>query len=182
MTSLEQKQVATGISHQVMNSKANVSVLFVCMGNICRSPTAEGVFRHKVINAGLEEKIHIDSAGTIAYHVGHPPDARAQKAAMKRGIDLGSQRARKVSPADFEDFDFVLAMDSDNHYELEAICPSGHEHKLHMFMKFAQNSSETEVPDPYYGGGHGFETVLDLVEDAAEGLLLHLQEKNLHNS
>lgn len=164
-----------------MNSKPRVSVLFVCMGNICRSPTAEGVFRQKVADAGLEQKIHIDSAGTIAYHVGHPPDQRAQKAAMKRGIDLGPQRARKVNSSDFEQFDFVIAMDSDNRYELEAICPSGHEHKLHMFMKFAQNWSETEVPDPYYGGAHGFETVLDMVEDAAEGLLLHLQQQHLHN-
>jgi protein-tyrosine phosphatase len=164
-----------------MNSKPRVSVLFVCMGNICRSPTAEGVFRQKVADAGLEQKIHIDSAGTIAYHVGHPPDQRAQKAALKRGIDLGPQRARKVSSSDFEQFDFVIAMDSDNHYELEAICPSGHEHKLHMLMKFAQNWSETEVPDPYYGGSHGFETVLDMVEDAAEGLLLHLQQQHLDN-
>jgi protein-tyrosine phosphatase len=149
------------------------------MGNICRSPTAEGVFRHKVIAAGLEDKIHIDSAGTIAYHIGHPPDPRAQKAALKRGIDLSSQQARKVSADDFEAFDFVIAMDSDNHYELEVICPQGYEDRLHMFMKFAQNSRETDVPDPYYGGGNGFEIVLDLVEDAAEGLLLHLKSKAL---
>lgn len=156
-----------------------VKILFVCMGNICRSPTAEGVFRHKVIAAGLEDKVHIDSAGTIAYHVGHPPDQRAQKAALKRGIDLSSQRARKVSSSDFEEFDYIIAMDGDNHYELEAICPSGLEHRLHMFLKFAQDSSETDVPDPYYGGGNGFETVLDMVEDAAEGLLAHLQQQNL---
>ena len=162
-----------------MNTQTSISVLFVCMGNICRSPTAEGVFRQKVIDAGLEQKIHIDSAGTIAYHVGHPPDQRAQKAAMKRGIDLGPQRARKVSSADFEQFDFIIAMDSDNHYELAAICPSGHEHKLHMFMQFAQNNRATDVPDPYYGGSHGFEAVLDMVEEAAEGLLAHLKERDL---
>lgn len=162
-----------------MNNKPTVSVLFVCMGNICRSPTAEGVFRHKVIDAGLEDLIQIDSAGTIAYHVGHPPDLRAQEAARKRGIDLGSQRARKVKPADFEAFDFVIAMDSDNHYDLEAICPSGYEDRLHMFLKFARKSTETDVPDPYYGGGRGFDIVLDLVEDASEGLLKHLRDKNL---
>ena len=162
-----------------MNNKTTVSVLFVCMGNICRSPTAEGVFRHKVVDAGLEDRIQIDSAGTIAYHVGHPPDLRAQEAARKRGIDLGSQRARKVKPADFETFDLVIAMDSDNHYDLEAICPPGYEDRLHMFLKFAHNSTETEVPDPYYGGGRGFDIVLDLVEDASEGLLKHLREQEL---
>lgn len=156
-----------------------VKVLFVCMGNICRSPTAEGVFRHKVSEAGLEDQIHIDSAGTIAYHEGHPPDSRAQKAALKRGVDLSSQRARRVSGEDFEDFDLVIAMDSDNHYELEMICPPGYEDRLHMFLKFAQNTRETEVPDPYYGGSGGFETVLDLIEDASEGLLHHLKYKRL---
>ncbi len=156
-----------------------VKILFVCMGNICRSPTAEGVFRHKVIDAGLEDQIHIDSAGTIAYHIGHPPDPRAQKAALKRGIDLSTQRARKVTSKDFEAFDLVIAMDSDNYYELEAICPTGHEDRLHMFLKFAKNSRETDVPDPYYGGVNGFEVVLDLIEDASEGLLQHLQEQGL---
>ena len=153
-----------------------VKILFVCMGNICRSPTAEGVFRHKVTAAGLEDRIHIDSAGTIAYHVGNPPDPRAQKAALDRGIDLSAQRARRVTNRDFEEFDFVLAMDSDNHYELEAICPTGYEDRLHMFLKFARNSRETDVPDPYYGGVNGFKIVLDLIEDASEGLLHYLQE------
>jgi protein-tyrosine phosphatase len=156
-----------------------VKILFVCMGNICRSPTAEGVFRHKVANAGLEDQIYIDSAGTHAYHVGNPPDPRAQQAASRRGIDLSSQRARRVASEDFEKFDLVIAMDSDNHYELEAICPSGREDRLHMFLKFAQNSRETDVPDPYYGGVNGFEIVLDLIEDASEGLLMHLQEQKL---
>ena len=156
-----------------------VKILFVCMGNICRSPTAEGVFRHKVVRAGMENQIHIDSAGTIAYHEGHPPDARAQEAAERRGIDLSSQRARKVSSSDFEKFDFVIAMDSDNHYQLEAICPAGYEDRLHMFLKFARNSRQIDVPDPYYGGSRGFETVLDLIEDASEGLLLHLKDNKL---
>ena len=131
----------------------------------------------KVSEAGLEDQIHINSAGTLAYHEGHPPDPRAQKAALKRGIDLSSQRARRVSGEDFEEFDLVIAMDSDNHYELEMICPPGYEDRLHMFLKFAQNTRETEVPDPYYGGSGGFETVLDMIEDAAEGLLQHLQEQ-----
>ncbi len=156
-----------------------VKILFVCMGNICRSPTAEGVFRRKVADAGLEGTVHIDSAGTIAYHVGHPPDRRAQEAARKRGIDLSSQRARKVSQTDFIDFDYVIAMDSDNRYELEDICPAGYEERLHMFLKFARNSDAIDVPDPYYGGGRGFEIVLDLVEDASEGLLQHLKDRNL---
>ena len=149
------------------------------MGNICRSPTAEGVFRSKVAEAGLEDRIHIDSAGTHAYHVGNPPDQRAQNAASKRGFDLSSQRARRVASEDFEKFDLVVAMDSDNHDELEAICPPGYEDRLHMFLKFARYSDETEVPDPYYGGGRGFETVLDLIEDASEGLLQHLQQQKL---
>ena len=156
-----------------------IKILFVCMGNICRSPTAEGVFRHKVVDAGLEDHIQIDSAGTIAYHAGHPPDQRAQKAALKRGVDLSEQRARKVTSSDFETFDFVIAMDSDNHYELEDICPPGYEDRLHMFLKFAQNTAQTDVPDPYYGGGKGFESVLDLIEDASEGLLKHLKDQEL---
>ena len=156
-----------------------VKILFVCMGNICRSPTAEGVFRHKAVEAGYEDDIHIDSAGTIAYHVGNTPDQRATEAARQRGIDLSSQRARRVESKDFEEFDYVIAMDSDNRYDLEAICPPGLEDRLHMFLKFARNSRQTDVPDPYYGGNRGFETVLDLIEDASEGLLQHLKDKRL---
>lgn len=146
-------------------------VLFVCMGNICRSPTAEGVFRQKVIDAGLQDQIHIDSAGTHAYHVGEPPDSRAQAAALKRGFDLSVQRARRVSPADFEEFDYIIAMDNSNMADLQAICPPGHEHKIRLFLEFGERFDVTEVPDPYYGGRTGFERVLDLIEDAAEGLL-----------
>ena len=148
-----------------------VKILFVCMGNICRSPTAEGVFRQKVIDAGLQDKVHIDSAGTHAYHVGEPPDSRAQAAALKRGFDLSDQRARRVSPADFEEFDYVIAMDSSNAADLHAICPPGQEHKIKLFLEFGSQSDVTEVPDPYYGGSTGFERVLDLIEDAADGLL-----------
>jgi protein-tyrosine phosphatase len=140
------------------------------MGNICRSPTAEGVFRHKVEQASLQDRIAIDSAGTHAYHVGNPPDTRAQNAALKRNIDLSSQRARRVNADDFSTFDYVIAMDDSNRRDLLSICPDGFEDRIHLFLDFAE-CHETEVPDPYYGQGRGFEIVLDLVEEAAEGLL-----------
>ncbi len=149
-------------------------VLFVCMGNICRSPTAEGVFRRKVENADLEKSIEIDSAGTYAYHIGNPPDPRAQSAAKKRDIDLNSLRARRVVADDFIRFDYIIAMDKSNLEDLASICPPGYENKIHLFLEYG-SSNETEVPDPYYGSGNGFEIVLDLIEDAAEGLLKHIQ-------
>jgi protein-tyrosine phosphatase len=149
-------------------------VLFVCMGNICRSPTAEGVFRHKVEQNNLQHKITIDSAGTHAYHVGNPPDARAQEAALKRDIDLSQQRARRVRSDDFTEFDYVIAMDDSNMDDLLSICPAGYEDRLHLFLAFS-SGQQREVPDPYYGQGRGFEIVLDLVDDAAEGLLAHIQ-------
>jgi protein-tyrosine phosphatase len=152
-----------------------VKVLFVCMGNICRSPTAEGVFRHMVEQSRLENDIAIDSAGTHAYHVGNPPDKRAQEAALKRNIDLSSQRARRVNADDFTVFDYVIAMDENNKDDLLSICPTGYEDRVHLFLDFA-NASETEVPDPYYGQGRGFEIVLNLVEDASEGLLKRIRE------
>ncbi len=150
-----------------------VKVLFVCMGNICRSPTAEGVFRHKVEQASLENIISIDSAGTHAYHVGSPPDTRAQNAALKRDIDLSSQCARRVNSDDFSEFDYIVAMDESNKDDLLSICPVGYENRVHLFLDFA-DSNETEVPDPYYGQGRGFEIVLNLVEDASDGLLRHI--------
>ena len=155
-----------------------VKVLFVCMGNICRSPTAEGVFRHKVKASGLEDRISIDSAGTHAYHVGNPPDPRAQSAALKRDIDLSEQRARRVTIDDFTEFDYVIAMDESNRYDLEAICPSGYQDRIHMFLDFAKTDLR-EVPDPYYGQGRGFEIVLNLVEDASEGLLAHIRQNHI---
>lgn len=154
-----------------------VKVLFVCMGNICRSPTAEGYFKHIVENAGLSDKISTDSAGTHAYHIGSPPDNRAQAAASKRGIDLSSLRGRKVEPADFNHFDYVLAMDSSNYADLQSVA-SGETTKLFMFLDFAEGYSEKEVPDPYYGGDQGFEHVLDLIEDASQGLLNDIRAKN----
>ncbi len=155
-----------------------IKVLFVCMGNICRSPTAEGVFRHKVKQAGMEDRISIDSAGTHAYHVGNPPDPRAQKAALQRNIDLSDQRARRVNAEDFIEFDYVIAMDESNRDDLLAICPPGYEERVYLFLEFA-GCAENEVPDPYYGQGRGFEIVLNLVEEAAEGLLTHIN--NTHS-
>ena len=154
-----------------------IKVLFVCMGNICRSPTAEGVFRHKVEQNNLQEQISIDSAGTHAYHVGNPPDQRAQNAALKRDIDLSQQRARRVSADDFSEFDYVIAMDESNLDDLLSICPAGYEDRLHLFLAFS-DSENREVPDPYYGQGRGFEIVLNLVEDASEGLLQYIQQNN----
>ena len=149
---------------------SKTSVLFVCMGNICRSPTAEGVFRFHVEGAGLAEHIEIDSAGTHAYHVGEPADQRARAAAQKRGMSLEGIRARRVSSDDFERFDYILAMDEDNLARLEDEAPPEHRHKLRLFLEFAE-TGEREVPDPYYGGAAGFERVLDLVEAASRGLL-----------
>lgn len=155
-----------------------VSVLFVCLGNICRSPTAHGVFQHLVNESGLAEKITVDSAGTAAYHLGNPPDSRSQKAAKRRGIDLSYQRARQVNAQDIHDFDYVLAMDQSNFNNLLQICPAGLENKIRMFMEFSESASSIEVPDPYYGGEMGFENVLDMVEYASRGLLRHIQSRH----
>lgn len=154
-----------------------IRVLFICMGNICRSPTAEAVFRHCVAAAGLQDKIFSDSAGTHDYHIGEPPDARAQRAALRRGYDMSGLRGRQVSTRDFEVFDYVLAMDRANLHLLEQQCAPENSHKLLLFMKFTENAQEHEVPDPYYGEAQGFEQVLDMVEDAAQGLLRHIRGK-----
>ena len=153
--------------------KEKTSVLFVCMGNICRSPTAEGVFRHHVESAGLADRIEIDSAGTHAYHVGEPPDRRARAAAERRGMSLEGIYARRVDVRDYERFDYIIAMDEDNLYRLRQEAPDRHTANLHLFLEFAA-AEEVEVPDPYYGGAAGFERVLDLVEDASKGLLKKL--------
>lgn len=157
-----------------MGDEAKISVLFVCMGNICRSPTAEGVFRHLVTDSGLVDHIHIDSAGTHAYHVGEPPDRRARAAAERRGISLDDIQARRVHPDDFERFSYIIAMDQDNLAILEEQSDGGHREKLRLFLEFS-SGPEREVPDPYYGGATGFERVLDLVEDASRGLLEELR-------
>ncbi len=139
------------------------------MGNICRSPTAEGVFNKVIADKGIADKFSTDSAGTHAYHVGESPDKRAQQTARNRGIELSNITARKVAPIDFSHFDYILAMDADNYRNLLKICPAELQDKVELFLDYAENFSETEVPDPYYGGPQGFEHVFDLVEDAAHG-------------
>ena len=152
-----------------------MKVLFVCMGNICRSPTAEGVVARHLERAGLAGKVEIDSAGTHGYHIGAPPDGRAQMAASGRGYDLSKLRARRVSDFDFVRFDRILAMDRDNLDMLRQACPPEHRHKLGLLLEYSRGSAEREVPDPYYGGPDGFEHVLDLIEDAAQGLVESLR-------
>ena len=151
------------------------SVLFVCMGNICRSPTAEGVFRALIEREGLQRSVRIDSAGTHGYHTGEPPDRRAIAAAAKRGYDLSKLRARSVSSEDFSRFNWILAMDSDNLRELKALRPHAYRGYLGLFLSFAPDASLRDVPDPYYGGPQGFEHVLDLVETASKGLIAALR-------
>lgn len=155
-----------------------VKVLFVCMGNICRSPTAEAVFRHYVEKAGLDDHIHTDSAGTHDYHIGDTPDARAQHAAKQRGYNMSNLRGRQVEAEDFFRFDYVLAMDNANLAILEGLRPRDAQSHLGLFLEFAEHHDEREVPDPYYGGVHGFERVLDMVEDASEGLLRHIRQRH----
>jgi protein-tyrosine phosphatase len=151
-----------------------IKVLFVCMGNICRSPTAEGVFTKLVHEKKLARYFSIDSAGTHAYHIDDAPDLRSQKAALDRGVDISHLRGRKVVFGDFEDFDFVLAMDDKNYATLIKACPPHYQHKIQYFLSFAPQLKTREVPDPYYGGGQGFEQVLDMVEAASQGFLQHL--------
>jgi protein-tyrosine phosphatase len=150
------------------------SVLMVCTGNICRSPTAEGVLRHRVEQAGLADHVQIDSAGTHDYHVGSPPDERSSHHASLRGYDLTAQRARQVRAADFERFDLILAMDNGHMELLEEDCPPQHRQKLRRMMDFAPAGLADEVADPYYGGKDGFETVLDHIEAACDGVLRHI--------
>lgn len=152
-------------------------ILMVCMGNICRSPTAEGVVRAAIQKAGLADKVEIDSAGTHGYHVGEPPDPRTQRAALARGYDLSQMRARRVAPQDFEYFDLVLAMDRSNLDNLQRVArPEQHDH-IRLFMDYAHNFDDDEVPDPFYGLGHSFDLVLDMAEDAAEGLVAELKTR-----
>lgn len=153
-------------------------VLFVCMGNICRSPTAEGVFRKLVRDAGLADRIEIDSAGTGAWHVGSQPDQRTQAAALRRGLDLSDQRARQVRARDFDEFDLIVAMDRDNLAHIKAMRPSGVQRAegVRLMLEFSPAAAERrlrDVPDPYSGGPDGFEIVLDLIQDACAGLLEH---------
>ncbi|UHD17700.1 low molecular weight protein-tyrosine-phosphatase [Thiocapsa bogorovii] len=167
------------MSESKQTESQKVRVLFVCMGNICRSPTAHGVFRKLVVERGLSHCVEIDSAGTHAYHVGEPPDRRARATALERGIDIGDLRARLAERSDFESFDYVLAMDRDNYRILSGFCPAGMESKLRLFMEFAPDLGVRDVPDPYYGGAGGFDQVFDLVEAASQGLLEDLLQRHL---
>ena len=154
-------------------------ILFVCMGNICRSPTAEGVMRHLLVEEGLENEIELDSAGTGGWHVGDPPDRRATAAARARGIVLEGA-ARKVRPSDFEEFDLIVAADRENLADLRAIAPPGTAQKVRLLREFdpaSEGAPDLDVPDPYYGGPQGFETVLDQVESACRGLLEHVRAR-----
>ena len=156
-----------------MNSSApkTTRVLMVCLGNLCRSPTAEAVLRKKVHEAGLDGRIEVDSAGTADYHVDSPPDRRAIAHGERRGLAMRQLRGRQVSRDDFDRFDFILAMDDDNLANLQRIRPAGSRAKVALLMSYAPQAGAREVPDPYYGGTDGFETVLDLVESAADGFI-----------
>ncbi len=153
------------------------SVLFVCMGNICRSPTAHGVFRQKVINQGLAHLVFVDSAGTHNYHPNSPPDERSQAHAAKRGYDLSDLRARQIQDGDFDRYDLILVMDWDNLALVQDVCPPKHQTKVRRLTEFCRQHDSPVVPDPYYGGSQGFDQVLDLVEDACEGLIQHVRQR-----
>lgn len=159
-----------------------IKLLFVCTGNICRSPTAEGVFRARAGMAGLAHRFTLDSAGTHGYHIGEPPDPRSCEAALRRGVDLSTQRARKVTAPDFSHFDLLLAMDRGHLRALQALAPPEQADRAHLFLRFAPRLGLKDVPDPYYGGPDGFEQVLDLIEAASDGLLEHLRLTRLRSA
>lgn len=169
--------IAATSLEQALAVMKEISVLFVCMGNICRSPTAEGVFRKLVADAQLRDRIKIDSAGTHDYHIGEPPDPRSRQAALRRGVDLSMLRARQVCGEDFERFDWIVAMDEANLRLLQMRCPAEHAPKLSLLLDHSSQPATREVPDPYYGGGEGFDRVLDLVEAGGRGLLARLQDE-----
>jgi protein-tyrosine phosphatase len=155
----------------------HLKILFVCMGNICRSPTAEGVLKKKLLDQGLAQQVLVDSAGTHNYHPNSPPDPRAQIHALKRGYDLSSLRARSIKDSDFDHFDLLLTMDWENLALLQERCPKNQLHKIRGFTEFLQYTKATQIPDPYYGGDHGFEYALDLIEEASDGLIATVIKK-----
>lgn len=152
-------------------------ILFVCLGNICRSPSAEAVLRAIATREAPELGIEVDSAGTAGYHIGEPPDERSQEAARRRGYDMAPLRARIIAPEDFEQFDLILAMDQANLSTLRRRAPAAVRERVRLFLEFAPDAGADEVPDPYYGGPAGFEQVLDLVESASRGLIAHLRDR-----
>jgi len=154
-----------------------VKILFICLGNICRSPTAEGVFRAISAREAPDLDIRVASAGTAGYHIGQAPDVRTREAAQRRGYDLSALRARIIEESDFETFDLILAMDRTNLAQLRSMAPEGARSRVRLFLEFAPELGTTEVPDPYYGGANGFEEVLDLVETASQGLLRYVRSK-----
>jgi len=155
-----------------------VKILFVCMGNICRSPTAHGVFESMLSKHHLGKRVMVDSAGTGPWHAGKAPDSRAQEAAKSRGYRLDHLRARQVKVEDFIEFDLVLAMDEHNIAELMKKCPEAYRDRVKLFLTFGSQSDHLEVPDPYYGGQRGFELVLDLIENASRGLIEHVKKQS----
>ncbi len=157
-----------------------IRVLFVCAGNICRSPVAQGVFENFLEREGLSGEVEVDSAGTHAYHAGEPPDPRAQSSAAKRGLDLGGQRARRIERGDCERFDYVLAMDHENYSWIEPLC-GGSRAEVRLFLDYAPKWPEQEIPDPYFGGAEGFERTLELAEAASQGLLDDILRRDLAN-
>lgn len=162
-----------------MSKNNTTSILFVCMGNICRSPMAEGVFAQAAWNAGMGTEILIDSAGTHDYHVGDAPDPRAQRTALSHGCDISALRGRQVQDMDFERFDYILAMDSQNLNNLKRRANARHHPKIRLLLSFSRRFPNLDVPDPYFGGQAGFSQTLDMVEDAAQGLLKHIQTQRV---
>lgn len=161
-----------------MTERAATGVLFVCLGNICRSPTAHAVFEARIQDTDFAQRIIVDSCGTGGWHVGEPPDRRATETALRRGYDLSSLRARQVSADDFEQFEYILAMDRQNLSDLNSLKPANFAGHLGLFLDFVEDSPVDEVPDPYYGGVRGFDEVLDLVESASDGLMRAIADAN----
>jgi protein-tyrosine phosphatase len=168
--------LARAFYHARRVRRVKMRVLFVCLGNICRSPTAEGVFRHLLEQAAPQLHVEVDSAGTADYHIGDPPDLRSQRAALRRGIDLTGLRARQVTPDDFARFDLILAMDGNNLRELATMRPKHAHARVRLFLEYAPDLGRLELPDPYYGDERGFEEVLDLSTAASRGLIAALQK------
>ena len=155
-------------------------VLFVCMGNICRSPTAEGILRKMILDEGLDDSVAVDSAGTHSYHLGKNPDPRAQSAAAKRGYQISDLVSRQVGDEDFREADMILAMDWDNMSLLQQQCPRQYQHKIQLLMRYSTEHDEATVPDPYYGGPQGFDTVLNYIEDSCTGLVELMRRRVTH--